>query len=79
MTVPYLMVAAPQHPLAQHRGPISSRELAQHVQRVLSDRAALRETAKIAMESGFAQYSIGVLDEFLDDAYCAHQRQEGGD
>jgi len=41
MTVPYVMVAAPQHPLAQHRAPISARELAQHVQLVLSDRSRL--------------------------------------
>ncbi|KAB0685222.1 LysR family transcriptional regulator [Burkholderia territorii] len=41
MTVPYLMVAAPQHPLAHYGRPIPARELAQHVQLVLSDRSRL--------------------------------------
>ncbi|WP_175965965.1 LysR family transcriptional regulator [Burkholderia sp. BCC0322] len=41
MTVPYLMVASPQHPLALHQGPIPARELARHVQLVLSDRSQL--------------------------------------
>lgn len=41
--VGYQMVAAPSHPLAQCRGPISTRTLAQHVQLVLSDRSSLTQ------------------------------------
>ena len=41
MTVPYLMVCAPAHPLAQWGRPIPARELSQHVQLVLSDRSKL--------------------------------------
>ena len=41
MTVPYLMVAAPEHPLARFGRPIPRSELMQHVQLVLSDRSRL--------------------------------------
>ncbi|MBN9433700.1 MAG: LysR family transcriptional regulator [Bosea sp.] len=43
LQVGYRMVAAPSHPLAQMRGPIPTRTLAQHVQLVLSDRSKLTE------------------------------------
>lgn len=39
----YLMVASPRHPLAQHRGPIPSSLLGEHVQLVLTDRSRLTE------------------------------------
>ncbi len=39
----YLMVASPRHPLAQHRGPIPSGLLREHVQLVLTDRSRLTE------------------------------------
>ncbi len=39
----YLMVAAPQHPLARHRGPIPASVLAQHIQLVLTDRSSLTQ------------------------------------
>ncbi|MEQ4513062.1 MAG: LysR family transcriptional regulator [Dickeya sp.] len=39
MTLPYLMVASPQHPLAQYREAIPTRELKKHIQLVLSDRS----------------------------------------
>ncbi|MBP6894568.1 MAG: LysR family transcriptional regulator [Gammaproteobacteria bacterium] len=41
MAVPYLMVAAPSHPLAQHPQPLPTRLLQEHVQLVLSDRSRL--------------------------------------
>lgn len=43
LQVGYQMVAAPSHPLAHHRGPISSKILGQHVQLILSDRSKLTE------------------------------------
>lgn len=43
LQVDYQMVAAPSHPLAHHRGPISSKTLRQYVQLVLSDRSKLTE------------------------------------
>lgn len=39
--VSLIMVAAPNHPLAKHPGPIPERELAKHVQLVLTDRSNL--------------------------------------
>lgn len=39
--IPLVMVASPQHPLAQLRGRIPKRELAKHVQLVLTDRSSL--------------------------------------
>lgn len=39
--IPMFMVAAPSHPLAKFRGRISKRELAKHVQLVLTDRSNL--------------------------------------
>lgn len=51
ITVPYLMVAAPQHPLAQYRRPIPTRELAQHVQLVLSDRSRMTEGTDLGVVS----------------------------
>lgn len=41
MTIPYLMVAAPNHPLSHQKQPLSSHELRQHVQLVLSDRSTM--------------------------------------
>lgn len=41
MGVPIVMVAAPDHPLAAFRGPVSRHECAQHVQLVLTDRSDL--------------------------------------
>lgn len=41
LQVGYQMVAAPSHPLAHIRGPITTKVLAQHVQLVLSDRSKL--------------------------------------
>jgi DNA-binding transcriptional LysR family regulator len=41
LQVPLVHVASPEHPLARRRGPISSSELAKHVQLVLTDRSAL--------------------------------------
>jgi DNA-binding transcriptional LysR family regulator len=38
-----VMVAAPQHPLARHSGPIAQCDLSQHVQLVLTDRTELSE------------------------------------
>lgn len=43
LDVPMLTVVAPFHPLANHKGPISSAELSQHVQLVLTDRTAMTE------------------------------------
>jgi len=51
MTVPYMMVAAPQHPLAQYGGPIPSQELTQHVQLVLSDRSQLTSKTNLGVLS----------------------------
>jgi len=39
--IPLVMVASPQHPLAKFRGRIPKRELAKHVQLVLTDRSSL--------------------------------------
>ena len=39
--IPMVMVASPQHPLAKFRGRIPKRELAKHVQLVLTDRSNL--------------------------------------
>src|SRR5690606_31214891 len=39
--IPMVMVASPQHPLAKFRGRIPGRELAKHVQLVLTDRSSL--------------------------------------
>ena len=39
--IPLVMVASPQHPLAKLRGRIPKRELANHVQLVLTDRSSL--------------------------------------
>ena len=39
--IPLVMVASPQHPLAKFRGRIPRRELAKHVQLVLTDRSSL--------------------------------------
>ena len=43
LVIGYLMVAAPDHPLAVHRGAIPTSALAPHVQLVLSDRSTLTE------------------------------------
>lgn len=51
MTVPYLMVAAPQHPLAQFGRPIPARELMRHVQLVLSDRSKLTSKTNMGVLS----------------------------
>lgn len=51
MTVPYLMVAAPSHPLAQVRQPIAADELQQHVQLVLSDRSRLTKSMDMGVLS----------------------------
>ncbi|RUP33535.1 MAG: LysR family transcriptional regulator [Curvibacter sp.] len=51
MSVPYLMVAAPEHPLAQAGRPLSSRELRQHVQLVLSDRSQLTQSMDMGVLS----------------------------
>jgi DNA-binding transcriptional LysR family regulator len=39
--VPLVPVAAPDHPLAQHSGPVASDELARHVQLVVTDRSEM--------------------------------------
>ncbi|GEN23238.1 LysR family transcriptional regulator [Halomonas cupida] len=39
--IPFVIVAAPQHPLAKFRGRIPTREIAKHVQLVLTDRSNL--------------------------------------
>jgi DNA-binding transcriptional LysR family regulator len=39
--IPLVMVASPQHPLAKFRGRIPTRELAKHVQLVLTDRSSV--------------------------------------
>jgi DNA-binding transcriptional LysR family regulator len=39
--IPLVMVASPQHPLAKFRGRVPKRELAKHVQLVLTDRSSL--------------------------------------
>jgi DNA-binding transcriptional LysR family regulator len=39
--IPFVIVAAPQHPLAKFRGRIHTREMAKHVQLVLTDRSKL--------------------------------------
>ena len=39
--IPFVIVAAPQHPLAKFRGRIPPREIAKHVQLVLTDRSNL--------------------------------------
>jgi DNA-binding transcriptional LysR family regulator len=41
--VPFVSVVAPNHPLAAVRGVVSSKEIARHVQLVLTDRTALTE------------------------------------
>ncbi|MBN3229320.1 LysR family transcriptional regulator [Pectobacterium brasiliense] len=51
MTVPYLMVAAPQHPLARFGHSIPSRELMQHVQLVLSDRSTMTSKTDLGVLS----------------------------
>jgi DNA-binding transcriptional LysR family regulator len=43
LDVRYVMVASSRHPLAAHPGSIPTRELAQHVQLVLSDRSRMTE------------------------------------
>jgi DNA-binding transcriptional LysR family regulator len=43
LDVPMITVVAPFHPLARSKGPISSAELSQHVQLVLTDRTAMTE------------------------------------
>jgi DNA-binding transcriptional LysR family regulator len=43
LDVPMVTVVSPAHPLAAHKGVISLRELARHVQLVLTDRTALTE------------------------------------
>ena len=51
MSVPYLMVASPAHPLAQVRRALSNRELRQHVQLVLSDRSQLTQNMDMGVLS----------------------------
>lgn len=51
MTIPYLMVASSGHPLAQLKRPLSTRELQQHVQLVLSDRSHLTNTTDMGVLS----------------------------
>lgn len=41
LNIDYVMLAAPDHPLSRHSGPIPARELLGHVQLVLSDRSRL--------------------------------------
>lgn len=43
LSVPYLMVASPRHPLASHSGPIPASVLTRHVQLVLTDRSQLTQ------------------------------------
>lgn len=51
MSVPYLMVASPEHPLAQAGRALSRRELRQHVQLVLSDRSQLTHSMDMGVLS----------------------------
>ncbi|HWU35784.1 MAG TPA: LysR family transcriptional regulator [Methylovorus sp.] len=51
MTIPYLMVAAPQHPLAVYSKPIPAKELQKHVQLVLSDRSPMTNAADMGVLS----------------------------
>jgi DNA-binding transcriptional LysR family regulator len=51
MSVPYLMVAAPTHPLAQWGRPVPQHVLRQHVQLVLSDRSRLTSTMDMGVVS----------------------------
>jgi len=51
MTIPYLIVTSPHHPLAKLQTPIPTRELAKHVQLVLSDRSQLTSHRDIGILS----------------------------
>lgn len=51
MTIPYLMVAAPDHPLARHGKPLSTQMLRQQVQLVLSDRSPLSSATDMGVLS----------------------------
>lgn len=51
MTIPYLMVAAPDHPLAGYGKPLPSQMLRQQVQLVLSDRSSLSSATDMGVLS----------------------------
>ncbi|MGH8229443.1 MAG: LysR family transcriptional regulator [Steroidobacteraceae bacterium] len=70
--IPLVMVASPQHPLAKFRGRIPKRELAKHVQLVLTDRSSLMSgrdygvlspstwrLADLSTKHAFLRYGIG--------------------
>ncbi len=65
--VDYIMLAAPHHPLARHKGPIPARELAQHVQLVLSDRSRLTEGKdfRVVAERTWRISDLGAKHAFL--------------
>lgn len=67
LSVDYLMLAAPHHPLASHSGPIPARELAQHVQLVLSDRSRLTEGRdfRVVSEKTWRISDLGAKHAFL--------------
>lgn len=67
LSVDYLMLAAPDHPLTRHKGPIPARELAQHVQLVLSDRSRLTEGKdfRVVAERTWRISDLGAKHAFL--------------
>lgn len=67
LDVDYVMLAAPEHPLARFAGPIPSRELLGHVQLVLSDRSRLTEGRdfRVMSEKTWRISDLGAKHAFL--------------
>ncbi|UCI19936.1 LysR family transcriptional regulator [Mesorhizobium sp. B2-1-8] len=67
LSIKYVMVAAPSHPLAAVRGTIPSRELAEHVQLVLSDRSQMTEgrDLRVVSQRTWRLSDLGAKHAFL--------------
>jgi DNA-binding transcriptional LysR family regulator len=67
LSIPLIMVAAPEHPLAQRAGPIPRADLAEHVQLVLTDRSELSRGKEFGVLSPrtWRIADLGAKHEFL--------------